>query len=48
MDAYSAVMLLVLFTGAVVSAIAAATDSTPIAVVALALAAVWVLMSGGW
>ena len=48
MDAYTAVMLVVLFAGAVVSAIAAVKDSTTLAVVAIVLAGVWVLMSGGW
>lgn len=48
MDAYTAVMLVTIFAASVVSAIAAYKDSTPLAVVALVLAGVWVLMSGGW
>lgn len=48
MDAYTAVMLVVIFAAAVVSAFAAVTDSVPLAVVALVLGAAWVLMMGGW
>lgn len=48
MGAYTAVMLVVIFVASVVSAFAAARDSVPLAVVALVLAAVWVLMMGGW
>ena len=48
MDAYTAVMLVAIFASSVVSAFAAVKDSVPLAVVALVLAAAWVLMMGGW
>lgn len=48
MDAYTAVMLVVIFTASVVSAFAAVYDNGILGTVALVLAAVWVLLMGGW
>lgn len=48
MDAYTAVMLVVIFAASVVSAFAAVYDNGRLGTVALVLAAVWVLLMGGW
>lgn len=48
MDTYTAVMLAVIFAASVVSAFAAVYDNGRLGALALVLAAVWVLMMGGW
>lgn len=48
MDAYTGVMLAVIFAASVVSAFAAVYDNGVLGTVALVLGAVWVLMMGGW
>ena len=48
MDAYTAVMLFILFVMCATCVIAAVTGSRIAGAVSLALAAVWVLMMGGW
>lgn len=48
MDAYTVVMLLMLFAMCATCVIAAVTGSRIVGAISLALAAVWVLMMGGW
>ena len=48
MDAYNAIMLVVIFAASIVSAFAAVYDNGRLGTLALVLAAVWVLMMGGW
>ena len=48
MDAYTVVMLLVLFAMSATCVVTVLTESRIAGAVALALAAVWVLMMGGW
>ena len=48
MDAYTVVMLLVLFAMSATCVVAIVKESRIAGAISLALAAVWVLMMGGW
>ena len=48
MDAYTVVMLLVLFAMSATCVVAIVAESRIAGAISLALAAVWVLMMGGW